>query len=113
MACVPLTEGDQPEMVPSSVAKMNAEVPVLPPLETWKLPLFPLKTTPVGAEVSLLPAGCGSVNVRGNLVIAPLLRGLTPVPLSGSHSGLFGEWAKPHWVTRLQFAASARPRPFA
>src|SRR4051812_29775509 len=72
IACVPFTVGDQPEMVPSSVEKMNAEVPVFPPLVTWKLPALPLKTTPVGAAVPVLPVGGGIVTVSGTLVPAPL-----------------------------------------
>ena len=69
---MPFTEGDQPEMVPSSVEKRKADVPVLPPLETWKLPAFPLKTVPVGVAVSVLPAGGGMVTVSGTLVPVPL-----------------------------------------
>src|SRR5262249_13061563 len=62
----PLTPALQPEIVPSSVAKMNSEVPLfLPSLTTNDV--LPgtsksgLKTMPVGVESPLEPAGDGMV----------------------------------------------------
>ena len=66
MELVLLTVGDQPEIVPSSVAKMNADDPVSPPAVTLKPPP-PLYTWPVGAAVpGVWPGGvamvtCGTV----------------------------------------------------
>lgn len=67
-----MTDGAQPQIVPSYAENMKSEVPVLAPLLTWKLPAFPLKTTPVGADVPVLPLGGGTVTVSGNFVPAQL-----------------------------------------
>src|SRR5258708_14883887 len=60
-----LTPGFQPEMVPSSVAKMKiACVPGLP--ATRRKSVLPLKTTPVGADwVPGAKPGGGTVTTSG------------------------------------------------
>src|SRR5947209_18491854 len=98
-------------MVPSSVEKMNAEVPVFPPLETWKLPAFPLNTTPVGVPVPVLPEGGGTVTVSGTLAPAPLYSVLTPAPLSEIQNGLVGEWVRPQGLTRFGSIVTAGTAP--
>src|SRR5260370_37158364 len=76
------TAGLRPEIVPSSVLKMNRATPDMVPFETRK-PAVPVKTTPVGAAVvpAGLPPGGGIVTTsrsageRGGP--APVLRAET------------------------------------
>src|SRR6266446_2124372 len=98
----------QPEMVPSSVAKMKwADVPGVPGT-VWKSVGLPLKTTPVGVDVVPAgePFGGGTVTLP-----VPLMRTAPPVPveradvpelLLATHQGLPpGERVSPQGFFRL------------
>src|SRR5258707_12271195 len=95
----------QPEIVPSSVLKMNRAGPDVVPLETTK-PLVPLKTTPVGAAV--VPAGLlwggGIVTTRGGPggkgVAGPVYSVETPGPLSANQKGVVGPGTMAQALTR-------------
>src|ERR1051325_4330612 len=108
IAAVPLTLGFQPEMVPSSVAKMKTAGPELPPEETTKSGV-PLKTMPVGAAVSLDPCGGGMVTVSASFCAFVLYSVDTPVPLSAIQKGLVGLKAMPQGFLRLGSVVTARP----
>src|ERR671934_1800674 len=114
MAWVASTVGLQPEIVPSSVSKMNRLGPECPPLETTKS-LLPLKTVPVGADVvpGALPAGGGMVTTSGlasgNGWPAPLYSVETPVPLSATQNGLVDDDVIPQALTRFGSVVWARP----
>src|SRR5260370_38390620 len=83
------TAGLRPEIVPSSVLKMNRATPDMVPFETRK-PAVPLKTTPVGAAVvpAGLPPGGGIVTTSGAAGgkggPAPFYHVGTPGPVSQS-----------------------------
>src|SRR5438445_13424759 len=87
IAFVLSTAAFQPEMVPSSVAKMKMAGAELPFAETVKSDV-PLKAIPVGAACvpGALPAGGGMVTTSGELggkaLPAPLETVDTPAPLS-------------------------------
>src|SRR6266567_1946834 len=106
MALCRSTLGFQPDIVPSSVAKMKR--PGLFP-ETAKS-LVPLKTLPVGAEIvpGGLPPGGGMVTTSciggeptWTAVPSPLYTVDTPVPLSETHQGLVGLCDRPQELTRF------------
>src|SRR5260221_2109139 len=86
------TAGLHPEIVPSSVLKMNRATPDMVPFETRK-PAVPLKTTPVGAAVvpAGLPPGGGIVTTRGAFggkgVPSPVYSVETTVPLCEIQNG--------------------------
>src|SRR5258708_23445861 len=90
MALVGSTLRFQPDIVPSSVAKMKRLGSDTFFSVTTKS-LVPLKTLPVGAEV-VLPAGGGMVTTSGeptvNGVPSPLYSVDTPLPLSETHQGV-------------------------
>src|SRR6266487_1352349 len=102
------TVGFQPDIVPSSVAKMKRLGPETPPSVTTK-PLVPLKTLPVGAEL-VPPAGGGMVTTSGDApgdngltgVPFPSYRVDTPVPLSEIHQGLVELCDRPQGLTRFE-----------
>src|SRR5713226_1420670 len=102
MAWVRSTLRFQPDIVPSSVAKMNRLGPDIPFSETTK-PLGPLKTLPVGAAVvpAGLPAGGGIVTTSGTAVPSPLYKVATPAPLSDTHQGLVGLCDRPQGLSRF------------
>src|SRR3954454_14752447 len=75
---VPPTLGLQPEIVPSSVAKRKIEGAVFLPSVTLKPE--PLKTTPEGAEVSVLPAGGGMLTTGRLTLRFPALSKTLEVP---------------------------------
>src|SRR5262249_5340179 len=85
----PLTPAVQPEIVPSSVAKMNSEVPLFVPSLTTN-DVLPgtskrgLKTMPVGVEGPLEPAGGGMVTDgrTGLMFPASSKSAEVPAPLS-------------------------------
>src|SRR5260221_5488455 len=101
------TAGLHPEIVPSSVLKMNRATPDMVPFETRK-PAVPLKTTPVGAAVvpAGLPPGGGIVTTRGAFggkgVAAPVYSVETPVPLFEIQDGEVTLWTIPQAVTRCR-----------
>src|SRR5438876_2901875 len=87
--------GFQPDIVPSSVSKMNRLEKDVPFSETLKPPP-PLKITPVGAAVvpAGVPVGAGMVTVSGTFMTSMpwvvLYSVDTPVPLSATHQGVVG-----------------------
>src|SRR5712692_6106305 len=108
MAWVTSTLRFQPDIVPSSVAKMNRLGPDILFSETTK-PLVPLKTLPVGAAVvpAGLPAGGGIVTTSGELGGSgnawppPLYKVATPAPLSDTHQGVVGPCDRPQGLSRF------------
>src|SRR5215467_10410233 len=100
MAAAPFTFGFQPEIVPSSVAKMKTAGPDLPPSETTN-PDEPLNAMPVGVAVSVEPSGGGMVTVSGSLAALPLYTVETPAPLSDIQKGPVGLNAIPHAFLRF------------
>src|SRR6266699_1390247 len=106
MAWVTSTLRFQPDIVPSSVAKMNRLGPDRPFSETTK-PLVPLKTLPVGDAVvpAGLPAGGGIVTTSGepggNAWPWPLYKVDTPAPLSDTHQGVVGPCDRPQGLSRF------------
>src|SRR5260221_6485812 len=104
------TAGLHPEIVPSSVLKMNRATPDVVPLETTK-PVVPLKTTPVGAAVvpAGLPPGGGTVTTSGIGVPAPLYSVEKPVPLSEIQNGEVGLCTIPQGLTRCGSVTLATP----
>src|SRR5437660_145359 len=110
MALVGLALGFQPDIVPSSVAKMKRLGPdPLFPVTTKSL--VPLKTLPVGAEVvpAGLPFGGGIVTTSGIGVPSPLYSVDTPVPLSETHQGLVGLCDRPQGFFRFESVKRAKP----
>src|SRR5438445_8408443 len=109
MACVASTAALQPEIVPSSVAKINWLGPEAPPSRTTKS-LVPLKTTPVGAAVAPgVLVGGGMVIVGGTDLPLFVYCVDTPVPLSETRQGPVGLCASPQALTRLGSVKRARP----
>src|SRR6266566_3205031 len=102
--------GFQPDIVPSSVSKMNTLEKDVPFSETLKPPL-PLKITPVGAAVvpAGLPAGGGMVTVSGTFTPWPVYSVDTPVPLSETHQGVAGPCTNPQGFTRFPSVNCAAP----
>src|SRR6266567_2006021 len=103
----------QPDIVPSSVSKMNRLEKDVPFSKTLKPPL-PLKITPVGAAVvpAGLPSGTGIVTVSGTFTTGTLwvLYSVdTPVPLSATHQGVVGPCTNPHGFTRFPSVNWASP----
>src|SRR6266704_4590874 len=106
MAWVTSTLRFQPDIVPSSVAKMNRLGPDAMPSVTTK-PLVPLKTLPVGAAV--VPAGLSlgggivttSGEATGNAWPWPLYKVATPAPLSDTHHGVVGPCDRPQGLSRF------------
>src|SRR5262245_25975170 len=96
MAWVASTLGFQPEIVPSSVAKMNWLAKDFPPLLMTKSGVL-LNTLPVGAAV-FTPAGVGIVTAGMTgmtgmpllMLLLVLYRVERPVPLSETCQGPFG-----------------------
>src|SRR6266705_4885596 len=109
MALVGSALGFQPDIVPSSVAKMKRLGPdPFGPVTTKSL--VPLKILPVGAEVvpAGLPPGGGMVTTSciggeptWSAVPSPLYTVATPVPLSETHQGLVGLCDRPQELTRF------------
>src|SRR5438552_1939619 len=99
------TSGFQPEMVPSSVTKMNlAGLP-----EESSNPVPSLNCWPVGAEGPVLPRGPGIVTTSDWATPLPSYRVATPVPLSDTQMNVF--WPKdiPQALTRFGSVNMARP----
>src|SRR5262249_42281962 len=92
------TPGFQPEIVPSSAAKMKRAGPEDPPLETTK-PGPPLKTMPVGAPAT--------DTTSDEIAPAPLYRVDLSVPLSATHHTLVALATRPQPLTRLGSVWSA------
>src|SRR3989442_2573798 len=107
MAWVAATVGFQPEMVPSSVAKMTRLGPDAPPSLTTKS-LVGLKALPVGAPPGP-PPGRGMVTTGGTPMPLPLYRVARPVPLSDTSQGPVGLWDRPHALTGLESWNLATP----
>src|SRR5882724_7876363 len=117
-----LTPGFQPEMVPSSVAKMNTDGrPPGMPLSNKKSVRLPLNTTPVG--VDCVPAGAkpgggtttkfpatppASVKILTGFP-APLKRLEVPELLLPIHQGLPEERVSPQGFLRLGSTRTAVP----
>src|SRR5229473_1015911 len=98
-----------PEMMPSSLAKMKraALVPAL--LVTTKLLLLPLNTTPVG--VPCWPPAPGTVKTNGMAPVPTLYSVVRPDPLSAIHHGDVGLEASPQALTRRGSTRSAGTAP--
>ena len=109
IACVASTPGDQPEMSPSSEAKMNRAAPAAVPLLTTKS-LEPLKTMPVGAPGSLADAD-GTVTTSDSMFPRPSYSVDLPVPLSATQMGLVALNAMPQPFLRLSSRCSAGTPP--
>src|SRR5438552_4001634 len=111
MAWVGSALGFQPEIVPSSVAKMKRLGPDALAPETTKS-LVPLKTFPVGAEL-VPPSGGGIVTTSGEPtgkgVSSPRYSVDTPLPLSETHQGLVGPCDRPQGLTRFRSVTPAIP----
>src|SRR5436190_630205 len=102
-ACVPLTAGFQPRIVPLSVAKMKRAGPEVVPFVTTKLGP-PLKTTPVGAPAT--PTRSGIV-----APVLPLYSVDESVPLSATHQGDVVLATSPQALTRAGSTWSAGTAP--
>src|SRR6266568_828801 len=107
------TLGFQPEIVPSSVAKMKNDLPEFAPFETTKS-FVALKTSPVGAAIvpAGLPAGGATVTTSATAVPSPLYSVVTPAPLSETQNGLVDEAVMPHALTRFGSVVCANPGMF-
>src|SRR5690242_18047269 len=88
----PSNPGCQPEIVPSSVTKMNRS-----PANEFA---SPLKTCPVGADGGVPFLAVGMVTVRSRLPFESYTV-VSPVPLSETHAGPIGLKESPHALTRL------------
>src|SRR5712691_207337 len=110
MAWVRSAAGFQPDIVPSSVAKMKRLGPA-PLLVATTKPLVPLKTLPVGAAVvpAGLPLGGGIVTTSGTAVPSPLYKVATPAPLSDTHQKVVGPCDRPQGLSRFASVKVARP----
>src|SRR5580704_1184785 len=97
-----LTPGFQPEMVPSSVAKMKmAAVPGVPGTRRKSVGL-PLKTTPVGADcVPGAKPGGGTVTTSALGFPLPSYRVEVPELLFATHQGLPDDRVRPHGFFKL------------
>src|SRR3954451_12146794 len=83
------TLGAQPEMLPSSVAKMNRLGPESAPDVTMKsAPL--LNTMPVGALGGVPSSAGGTLTISEFLTPLPSYSVDSPVPLSATHTKPFG-----------------------
>src|SRR5512133_1354473 len=99
---VPLAAGFHPEMVPSSVAKMNRAAPFGTPVAAFfgtTNPVVPLATCPVGVAASLLPGGGAMVTTNPCFMPAALYSVVLPVPLSLTQIGLVAVCDMPHAFT--------------
>jgi hypothetical protein len=102
------TPGFHPEMVPSSVTKINN--PGLPAATAKSV--VPLKTMPLGVAVSVLPFGGGTVTTNGVAGCGfpfASYRVEVPVPLFDTHQGLPLLRAKPQGFLRLGSVTGAMP----
>src|SRR5262245_59672916 len=111
IAAVGLTFGLQPEITPSSLAKMNTLRPPLSSSDTAKPPLV-LQTMPVGTPSSV-PLADGILTTSGEVglgtgVPSPRKGVAVPVPLSATHQGPVGLLVRPHGLTRFGSTRSAR-----
>src|SRR3984893_19131945 len=93
MAWVTSTLGAQPEIVPSSVAKMNRLGPETLPFVTTKS-FELLKTMPVGAPGDPPGPGMATTNDWGSPL--PSYSVALPVPLSATHATPLGLNTTPH-----------------
>src|SRR5882724_665520 len=111
MAWVKSTVGLQPEIPPSSLAKMKRLDPDTLPFETGNSPV-PLKTMPVGAAIVPPPAG-GMITTRGWPTGAgfpePSYSVLTPVALSATQRNVGCATARPQGLTKFGSVTGARP----
>ena len=85
---MPFTVGDQPRIVPPSVANRNRAAPDLPLWLTTNAAAFPLKTVPVGPP--------GTATVRADFTPAPLYNVEVFDPLFDVHHGVVGPALSPH-----------------
>src|SRR5437764_9121845 len=108
MACVPSSAGFQPEIVPSSLTKMNRAGCELPFFVTLKKAVL-LKTTPVGLAPSLFRALVGIVTTSEFLLPSWRYSVETPVPLSATQIVPPDEAAMPHGLTRSRSVCRAAP----
>src|SRR5260370_4418765 len=115
MAWVGSAVGFQPDIVPSSVAKMKRLGPD-PPLPVTTKSLVPLKTLPVGAAGGVPPVGGGMVTTSGiggeptwSAVPSPLYTVATPAVLSQTHQGLVGLWDSPQGFFKFRSVNLAIP----
>src|SRR5258708_11722673 len=102
-----LTVGFEPEIVPSSVAKMKNAGFVAATAKA-PAPANELNTCPVGFEVPV-PSGVGIVTTRAGGTPAPLERVVTPIPLSEIQKGLVALAEMPHGLTRWLSVFAAAP----
>src|SRR5580704_6247186 len=94
-----LTPGFQPEIVPSSVAKMK--MAALPGARRKSVGL-PLKTTPVGADcVPGAKPGGGTVTTSALGFPLPSYRVEVPELLFATHQGLPDDRVRPHGFFKL------------
>src|SRR5207344_2307696 len=100
-AAVPFTVGDQPMIVPPSVAKRNRAEPLLPFWLTLNAAALPLKTVPVGAP--------GTATVSADFAPTPLYSVEVFEPLFAVHHGVVGPALRPHPLTSDASAAGAPP----
>src|SRR3954454_2426129 len=77
----PSNPGCQPEIVPSSVTRMNRS--------PANAPLSPLNTCPVGADGGCPSTGGGTVTVKSSVPFGSYTV-VTPLPASDTHAGPFG-----------------------
>ena len=111
-ACVALTRGDQPEIMPSSDAKMNAAAPDEPPLLTAKSVVL-LKVMPVGVPPPVESVDDGIDTTRDCGLPNPSYSVASPVPLSATQTKPLGLKATPHPFCRLasKWSAGTPPSP--
>src|SRR6185503_4033964 len=95
-----------PEIVPSSLAKMKRAGLVPAPLVTTKL-VPPLNTRPVGALCP--PPVPGTTKTAGMVAVPTLYSVERPVPLSEIHHGDVALDTSPHAFTRFESSLSAAP----
>src|SRR4051812_13593069 len=86
-----LTAGDQPMIVPLSVANTTRADPVLPLSLTTKADALQLNTAPVGPPAT--------VTVRACFAPAPLYSVEVFVPLLAAHQGVVGPAVSPQPLT--------------
>src|ERR1700679_1876065 len=103
------TEGFQPGVAPSRVAKRKEEAK--PPGRRKSVATL-LKMVPVGVPVGkvlLVGSALGMVTIREFLTPAPLKRVLRPVPLSEIHQGLEELRDRPQGLMRVGSVTGATP----
>src|ERR1700759_1462335 len=93
IAVAAFTVGDQPRIVPASVAKRKRAAPLFPFWETVKSAALPLKTGSVGPP--------GTAAVRATLLPAPLHSVEVFVPFFDVHHGVVGPALRPQPLTRF------------